>query len=292
MVTPAAGMMSSQPSPVKTAESKNSPLRICISEKDSSMGDYVPSPTVKDIDQGVQPNWRIGHHRMMADTGPDLEISRDMLLKLSKGFKAETEVVHIKYESKRVKIPAKSLPIQFTLKIPTLEEFDEPIKTPIDPGTLTQFGEKILSNETTVPSTKKGQQRKFCYRNAVSASGVPASFYDWAKLCKEESNEDSYDQVDMSHISPSAEMVLSFKNMTPLTPLIPDLLVLNDDKIYDAYLFATDDDYLSNATVRKLFFENALDKDDCKLFEMKEYVDEGTFPVPRPIDHGPVCSLM
>ncbi|KAH9244406.1 hypothetical protein BASA81_018193 [Batrachochytrium salamandrivorans] len=60
--------------------------------------------------------------------------------------------------------------------------------------------------------------------------------------------------------------------------------MMNDDKedqdldldiiIYDAFLIATDNDFLESSKIRALFRENAIVPDDAKLFEMPAYTGE------------------
>ena len=59
-------------------------------------------------------------------------------------------------------------------------------------GTVTRFTVPVPAEqlEVVIPKTQRGTRRSLSYRNAVSASGVPASFLEWAQMISEEQSCD------------------------------------------------------------------------------------------------------
>ncbi|KAJ3259584.1 hypothetical protein HK103_002138 [Boothiomyces macroporosus] len=177
-------------------------------------------------------------------------------------------------------------------------------------GVITRFAVPIPKEElpNIVPKTQKGHRRSLSYRNAVSASGAPASFLEWTKMVEEEKRMlknqqtepegDHYDQV--RPFSATAELPSGMKSpLSPgiKSPLSPQLETIRDDEeeelpviqmnkidgvreeeqetiFYDAVYFANDNEFLETSKIRQIFRNNAINPEDAKLFEMKEYTGE------------------
>ena len=84
------------------------------------------------------------------------------------------------------------------------------------------------------------------------------------------------------HAPPSSPLKKSFFPDPPIT------VSLN---VYDAILFATDNDFLESAKIRAIFKENAVSHEDAELFEMAEYTGlEPIQPVIMIVDESPICE--
>jgi hypothetical protein len=263
-------------------ENEHKELRVKISESDMPVHDQITSPSVRAIDEGKTNSWTLAHHRIALASNPNLDvnISKEVWKKMT----SVKGVITIPSESVGVRKRWKSRSLQITIKIPEEDDLEKPFTKEISPGTVTRFAE-VVDEMSTFPETQRGQRRILSYRNAVSASGVPASFYDWAQFakCSKVEFDGSFDTVDMK----------LFPEITPSPrPEKLEMDPTNDDNYYDAVLFATDDDYLSNAATRKIFNENALCKEDTKLFEMKEYFDQDEPLATDARNNAPVCSVM
>lgn len=174
-------------------------------------------------------------------------------------------------------------------------------KAKVPAGVITRFALPVPKEEilTSVPKTLKGNRRALSFRNAISATGQPASFEDWLQMIKDEKNglsgqdDDVFDVVKpFSGLSPSKDKSLNSisekdevngtgteetKESSPVKS-IPATASQESQKeatqIYDAVLFATDNDFLEMSKIRALFRENAITSDDAKLFEMPAYTGE------------------
>jgi hypothetical protein len=231
------------------------------------------SPTVKAIEMGEPNNWTAGHHIVPEDKGSDATLQEFVGKVLDKEqcvkFPASTVF--------RPKKSARSLSWNISIQIPN-SNFSENGKIDVSPGQVTQFAQVVSpEHAATLPKTQKYQKRLLSYRNAVSASGIPASFYEWAKLLKEDHNEGDYDKVHFTHSDKTVEESVQQEI---------------DASTWDAVLFATDDDFLSSSAIRKMFLENALCVEDSTLFEMKEYTGEEPPRRDAYIPEQPMCELM
>ncbi|KAJ3088877.1 hypothetical protein HK102_007726 [Quaeritorhiza haematococci] len=64
--------------------------------------------------------------------------------------------------------------------------------------------------------------------------------------------------------------------------------------VYDAILFATDNDFLEFSKIRAVFRDNAIQPEDARLFEMPPYTGTENEPVPVTVlldDQNPVCEF-
>jgi hypothetical protein len=235
------------------------------------------SPSVKSVEKGETLHWTLGHQIVAIDGVPD-----DL-----KSFKQNLDKKAVNVPASNVFQPkksARSLSWNINVQIPN-SNFEN-IKMAISPGQVTQFAEPVPLDQisTVVPKTQKSQKRVLSYRNAISASGVPASFYEWARMLKNDHTGDNYDNVDFSRLARSDQVQISEGEREK------DI----NENTWDAILFATDDDYLSSTAVRRMFLENAINSADSKLFEMKEYTGDDEAPRTRDvyIPEQPMCELM
>jgi hypothetical protein len=202
--------------------------------------------------------------------------------------------------------------LTITTKLPTgVVSVNGPASAVIEPGTITRFTVPVPKEEmgSVIPKTQKGHRRTLSYRNAVSASGVPASFLEWARMIQEEGQDlksaavptpdDPNETEDFDVVKPFAR---HSKISPPKTIVSPDgkgqlkpskLAPISDDgeekeeepevvepvdspKIvfWDAVYIANDNDFLETSKIRQLFRSNAINPEDAKLFEMKEFTGE------------------
>jgi hypothetical protein len=240
---------------------KVQPLNVSIVISD------CPSPTVKQVEKGELINWTLGHHMVSLDgTSTDLKEYKQLLDKKSINVPA-----NVVFQPKK---SARSLSWNITVQIPN-SNFEN-VKMSVSPGQVTQFAQAVPLEQVDqiIPKTQKFQKRVLSYRNAISASGVPASFHEWTRMLQTNQEDENYDNVDFSALARSDQI-----QEEPIT--------------WDAILFATDDDYLASSAVRKIFLDNALSVEDAKLFEMKEYTGEEEIPRREVyIPEQPMCELM
>ncbi|ORX55226.1 hypothetical protein BCR36DRAFT_581272 [Piromyces finnis] len=159
--------------------------------------------------------------------------------------------------------------------------------TTIPVGTVTQFAKPVPQDQVLkiVPPTIKGRRRSLSYLNTLSATPKSnCSLREWLVYMKKESmklDEDSenekkdYDSVDIGKNKPKEVDIAS------APPIIDEMEEVKKDNssdvsdidldMYDAVLFATDDDFLEKSKIRAIFKKNAVTADDAKLFEMPEY---------------------
>jgi hypothetical protein len=210
--------------------------------------------------------------------------------------------------------------LTITTQLPTgAVSVNGPASAKIELGTITRFAVPVPKEEiqSVVPKTQKGHRRTLSYRNAVSASGAPASFLEWARMIQEEQRElrtnseggaaTVTDQVDFDVVkpfakystrpppkamvrSPAAGEALKPSKLSPISDeeenndgvnestdnkaleLESDL---SDQIVFlDAVYIANDNDFLEASKVRQIFRSNAINPEDAKLFEMKEYTGE------------------
>ena len=194
----------------------------------------------------------------------------------------------------------RSAGLTITTKGPTIVSLSSATsKSAITPGRLTRFNNPVPEDEpqfSTVPRTKKGQRRSLSYANAVSATDVPLSFQDWTAMIQRDSKDlkslekGSYEGVyefDYDLVTPSMRQFVrndiieedeedsvspSHSEAAPVTgaeKLEPE----EQDQItyLAAVMIATDEDFLEQSSIRKLFKDNALSEEDAKLFEMPEF---------------------
>lgn len=130
----------------------------------------------------------------------------------------------------------------------------------------------------------------------MSASLAPVSFLEWARLIEREkqllmekvtADLETYEMMETMLLSPgeirnsptvSLEHYATYEKGT------------EHQSVFDAILFATDDDFLSSSKIRKLFLVNAVLNDDATLFEMREYTGEEEQRTLR-TDNLALCSI-
>lgn len=221
-------------------------------------------------------------------------------------------------------------------------------KTNVPLGAVTRFAVPVPESELAVviPKTQKGTRRSLSYRNAVSASGVPASFFEWAQMVHEEHDQKNgpdlkdSDEYDKVKFATSATSTVTFtgrdqRAKPTLKVFVPkhfnspsgilssksgvlEAIIDDEDEVrreskvkeekksedslaksgaieaepiireeppplttitfYDAVLFANDNDFLEASKIRQIFRNNAIQSDDAKLFEMKEFTGDDSTP--------------
>jgi hypothetical protein len=211
--------------------------------------------------------------------------------------------------------------LTITTQLPTgLVSVNGPTSAVIEAGIITRFTVPVPKEEmgAVIPKTQKGHRRTLSYRNAVSASGVPASFLEWARMVQEESTDglpnstggevSERDPIDFDVVkpfarnSPSKALILSpdRKHTPKLAPICDDEELEEqsspvDEKdqqevsttteeenekgspeivFIDAIYIANDNDFLETSKIRQIFRSNAINPEDAKLFQMKEYTGQ------------------
>jgi len=165
--------------------------------------------------------------------------------------------------------------------------------TTIPVGTVTQFAKPVPQDQVLkiVPPTIKGRRRSLSYLNTLSATPKNnCSLREWLVYMKKESiklNEEDekvnekmdYDAIDETidigkkkqkeeaDTSSSSSKTEEDNDKKETASVGSDL----DLEVYDAVLFATDDDFLEKSKIRAIFKKNACVPEDAKLFEMPEF---------------------
>ncbi|KAJ3034292.1 hypothetical protein HDV00_005200 [Rhizophlyctis rosea] len=96
---------------------------------------------------------------------------------------------------------------------------------------------------------------------------------------------------EIQHPPPITET--SFENESLTTTTIPPVQqpTTQTPEIYDALLFATDNDFLESSRIRAIFREHAVTAEDAKLFEMPPYLGQEDPPPPMlVVDDSPICE--
>jgi len=167
---------------------------------------------------------------------------------------------------------------------PTLEHTEI---TTIPVGAITQFAKPVPQDQVLkiVPPTIRGRRRSLSYLNTLSATPKNnCSLREWLVYMKketmkldEETNENS-EKKDYDSINLGTENKKDEVDITSSKPCIEEETKKDDTdvtdidiEIFDAVLFATDDDFLEKSKVRSIFKKNAVTPEDAKLFEMPEY---------------------
>jgi hypothetical protein len=243
-------------------------------------------------------------------TSQNAPVSIDMK---NSSFMESPATIHAK--KKNVKVDLK-----ITTKLPSgaLIIGAAPTAAKVVPGTLTRFTVPVPKDEiaSIVPKTQLRNRRTLSYRNAVSASGVPASFLEWTRMIQEDKQKLSStpivgNEFDFDKVIPFSSPVDSFQSTAGIFQLSPPTGVFqpsptrlapiqdvheendeneeNQEKVgisaiesqetaqivfYDAYYIANDNDFLETSKIRQIFKSNAIQPEDAKLFEMKEFKGE------------------
>ncbi|KAI8812512.1 hypothetical protein BJ742DRAFT_705616 [Cladochytrium replicatum] len=185
---------------------------------------------------------------------------------------------HTSYNAETMLKPPPSL-------VPTTIHAKQQQKIIVPPGKITRFTLPVPTDElqNVAPPTAARRRRSLSYVNAVSASGVKASFQEWLEMVSEESPhpEQDFDVVKPFGSSAVTTEPLGTTAKSPKTAA---------PVIYDALLFATDNDFLETSKTRAIFKENALQPEDAKLFEMPPYTGESEPAVIVIVDEPSLCD--
>lgn len=249
-------------------KSVDSPAAKPVSSLDFDGFDSVASPTVKAIERGDKISWTTANHHIIGEDGKS-DVSLLSLPALPEMKQIQVGVDKY-FPSKNSK---KRHSLSITINLPnSFADLDTFKKVDISPGFVTQFSVPIPAEklDSLIPKIIAGNRRALSYRNALSASTAPVSFLEWTRLIEQEAElgvdgPSFYEDINISLLGPAIS-----KN----TDDSPANSSKKEQCFYDAVLFATDDDYLGSSKIRKLFNENALDVEEVKLFEMKEYTGE------------------
>ncbi|OUM62472.1 hypothetical protein PIROE2DRAFT_61878 [Piromyces sp. E2] len=182
--------------------------------------------------------------------------------------------------------------------------------TTIPAGTVTQFAKPVPKDQVLkiIPPTIKGRRRSLSYLNTLSATPKSnCSLREWLvymkkeslKLDEENQNEKKdYDSVNIGKDIPKEEVDIA--STIPKTEEDEEEKSNNsidvsdiDLEMYDAVLFATDDDFLEKSKIRAIFKKNAVAPEDAKLFEMPEYKGSNNYEDGQLIlyDDATLCDI-
>ncbi|KAJ3407544.1 hypothetical protein HDU80_008462 [Chytriomyces hyalinus] len=154
------------------------------------------------------------------------------------------------------------------------------LRVEIPHGCVTRFTQPVSSAQNLLPATHKNRRRTLSYVNAVTASGVPASIEEWVQMVKEES--ETQQPQSSSHDGPDYDRVNPFGS--PVKKDFDEAVVRHSNQedenndtqfiAYEAILFATDNDFLEDSKVRRVFKDNAVVPEEAALFEMTPVTSE------------------
>ena len=336
-------------------------------EKEPADPNPVPKISLKDMNiSGKEKELLINMHQVQYEDISDTRQAPALIKKLGRAGKVESA-------SSRAKVPRRNtltsypatniVPINTLTSYPATKKNTQHIEiTSLTPqgtfsvgetekmvvpfGTVTRFAIPIpiTQMDTLIPKTRRETRRSLSYRNAISASGVPASFLEWAKLVTNEyhsPNQPSSSKSEAPECEENEErtsvnydvVLFTSKSSIPKSPstlATPNLKTIQDEDeedeeteekhskqleekeeesrptsqavnhekeqeevyltVYDAVFFATDGDFLETSKTRHEFRNNALQPEDAKLFEMKEYTAESS-PQDFEIIRDPKCCI-
>lgn len=155
-------------------------------------------------------------------------------------------------------------------------------------GVITQHGESLSADKmrSMIPQQKRVQRRALSYMNSVSGTQGPVSpsIDVWTKNLRHE-------QLASARIIEEGENGFFYLGATNKAMSNAHLLVtepteefeqsvapVTEQLFYDAFLIATDNDFLETSRVRLLFKENAVFDTDAQLFEMAAYTGAPAAP--------------
>ncbi|KAJ1543868.1 hypothetical protein HK096_008042 [Nowakowskiella sp. JEL0078] len=164
----------------------------------------------------------------------------------------------------------------------SLKKSSKTNKMHIQAGVITRFAVPITPSdiEKIRPPTSKSRRRSLSYHNSVSASDTPTSFQEWLKMVRAERKEiQNGEDLDFDDVE-----ALKNQKITDFSEVTDDINSYKDCKIFDAVLFATDNDYLESSKTRAIFKCNAVSPEDVKLFEMKPYTGDESTPLADVMD--------
>ncbi|KAJ3107180.1 hypothetical protein HDU97_004600 [Phlyctochytrium planicorne] len=287
----------------------------------------VASPTVKQVENGETATWTLACPVVadISDNEPGADARKGSIAHL---LRRVSNVLSPKASSPMSEIPEvpppeKSFsPTGASPRRPTITPLDinalskaatSPIRltshgvspqstTSIPAGKVTRFCVPVPQSELSVitPKTAKSRRRSLSYANAVNASGNQASHEEWLAMVQSERSpdrdvtEDDYDVVKPfggDVFSPKREAILEEdeegegKEAPPTSPT-------KEFKMFDAVLFATDNDFLESAKIRSIFKLNSIQTEDAVLFEMKPFTgEEPESPLVVVIEDNPACEI-
>ena len=203
-------------------------------------------------------------------------------------------------------------------------------KTAVPSGVVTRFAVPVRPEDliSIAPPTDLARRRTLSYMNSVNASGEPATLEEWKEMVKEDQKQIhsaivenahsiNFDEVKpfRSSLSPVRATTSIHGNSPPkksplgiqvndsnhvqlssnanlMSTSVDEESALKDDKdaIYDAILFATDNDFLESGRIRAIFKENAVNPEDAQLFEMPPFTGEEESPVTVVVDDSEICE--
>ncbi|TPX34999.1 hypothetical protein SmJEL517_g02515 [Synchytrium microbalum] len=180
-----------------------------------------------------------------------------------------------------------------------------------------------------VPKSSRNRRRALSYLNAVTAAGQPATYEEWLEMVRQDKasspvrleldvdDTDDYDLVrpfggsagadapksPIVRVDPPKSPLIENNNgklTNPPSPQKNDIPLVRLESsaspgsllpynMYDAILFATDNDFLEGSKTRVIFRENACTVEDAALFEMPPFTGEES-PVLMVVEEHPLCS--
>ncbi|KAJ3274818.1 hypothetical protein HDV01_002022 [Terramyces sp. JEL0728] len=268
--------------PLSELEAKRAQTLKMAQEKEKGI-----TPVIKDTENGVEDDWTINGHLIAKDDPSD---SGEATVRYKGTVKLPSTICRPSFSTggeKLVQVQANQIfppspkrrisDITLTAKLPNRKLHMNTLqKINIPSGLITRFTVPLPKDEfeRLIPATKKGHRRCLSYRNAISATGVPATFLEWTKMIQEDRQtvdnlpecENNFDHVKPYMITSTT--LASPEQITPDTPCGEETVM------YDGYLFATDSDYLKSSEIRQVFRSNAINYEEIRLFEMDEYKGE------------------
>ncbi|KAI8833109.1 hypothetical protein BJ741DRAFT_612899 [Chytriomyces cf. hyalinus JEL632] len=146
------------------------------------------------------------------------------------------------------------------------------LRVAIPEGCVTRFAQPVSSSNSLLPETHKNRRRTLSYVNAVTASGMPASIEEWIQMVKEESEQQIHDYTDYDRVTPFGSPLKTGMEYQQGDPCETD--TDTEFTAYDAVLFGTDNDFLEDSKIRRIFKDNAVSADEAVLFEMTPVTSE------------------
>ncbi|KAI9204167.1 uncharacterized protein BJ171DRAFT_599350 [Polychytrium aggregatum] len=160
----------------------------------------------------------------------------------------------------------------------------EKTKAPIPVGFVTRFAVPIPATEAgkMAPPTPASRRRSLSYVNAITPTGQKATFSQWLEMVQKDKKSPA--KAPPITENPFDEGTEATKTVRDEETKRPELV-----HVFDAFLFATDNDFLENRKIRAIFKANAIDPKDAVLFEMPEYTGAEDTPVTVLVD-DPLCE--
>lgn len=164
-------------------------------------------------------------------------------------------------------------------QIPTTPRSPQPL-SPAPAGVVSQHGTPLtpLQVMSIVPPSARSRRRSLSFMNALTTAGVRASMNEWIQMVQQ-------DRLQSARPSPikSAANGAEWDNYDSVKPFSNQSVAKSPSRAdadgkfkvyYDAWLFATDNDFLESSKIRMVFKDNAVNPADTKLFEMTPYLGD------------------